>query len=458
MSARPAPAAPGTDESTRWRGVLLPFLVLAVPMVASRLGLAGMGLADGWMIARLSPGGPEDLAAWTLVDGTLGRSLDVAVAFILPGLALVAQNRAQGRPDLAAAVWRRAMVMAVGAGLLATLVMPAMPWLLQFSPGAQAVGPQAGEIARALAWGFVAALLAMASAGYLEAMGRPMIPVLMVVLANGLKIGLNWVLIRGAEGLGVSGAEGCAWATTAVRFLMALVLTGLAWRMARPQLRRNPDSASMGRAQVERGLSAAGQSLVSSSLSLGIPLLLAGVALQMWTHWAAIWLLLLPLGILAWGLADAGSLRVAAMLGTTTGPALRRRCTWVMAGSAAVIGACTLPWWLWPETVRLLLGAESSPSADELQFWVGLAVLGMALDGAAAVVAACLRSLHVLWPTFWIQVAALAGQLLCLWVWRHGDQPSLAAALQIVILSAGLKLGLLWALFWQRSPGARPIA
>lgn len=432
-----------------WSSVLWPFLALAGPMVVSRLGLAGMSLADGWMIARLSEDGSTQLAVWSLVDSTLGRALDIAVAFVMPGLALVAQSRAQGLPNIAAAVWRRALHMALWAGLIAMAVMPAMPWLLSLSPGAGAVSAQADSIATALAWGFVPALLALASAGYLEAMGRPLIPVVMVLLANLVNIGLNSLLISGTLWPGVAGAEGCAWATTAVRWLMAGVLTLMAWRMARRD--GAGEHGLTRRTQVSRGFSSAAQSTLTQILSLITPLILAGLSLTLWAHWAALWLLVLPLGILSWGLADAFSLRLAAAAGLNDAATVRRSA-WVLGGmcSAALALAC-LPGSIWPQALVLLLPADHALSADTMALWVALTSAGMVLDGLSSVLASGLRALQVLWSTLAVQLLCSAAQVLGLWVWSQSAQPELHQALLVVVCTAGLKLFGMAVLLQQRT-------
>lgn len=451
MSADFALARP---QATLWSSVLWPFLALAGPMVVSRLGLAGMSLADGWMIASLSADGSMQLAVWSLVDTTLGRSLDIAVAFVMPGLALVAQSRAQGLPNIAAAVWRRALHLSLWAGLLATAVMPAMPWLLALSPGALEVSESATAIATALAWGFVPALLALASAGYLEAMGRPLLPVLMVLLANGVNIGLNALLIQGELWPGVSGAEGCAWATTVVRWLMALVLTGLAWQMA-----RHSGGAEHGltrHAQVSRGLSSAAQSTVTQTLSLVTPLILAGLSLTLWAHWSALWLFLLPLGILSWGLADAYSLRLAATAGLAPHRAPRRPALVLLVLCATVLMLASLPWGLWPQSLMLLLKADHQLSPSTISLWVALCCMGMLLDGLASVLASGLRALQVLWSTLAVQVLCSALQVLGLWAWSAEPKAELHHALLIVVSTAGLKLCGMVHLMWRRT--AQPLS
>ena len=54
-------------------------------MIVSRVGIAGLSLADSLMVARYSP---SEMAVLGLAEGTLGRVLDVATAFLLAGMPL----------------------------------------------------------------------------------------------------------------------------------------------------------------------------------------------------------------------------------------------------------------------------------------------------------------------------------------------------------------------------------
>ena len=85
----------------RLLGQGIDFLLLAVPMVVSRAGLAGMSIADGIMVARYSP---TQLALLGLSEGTLGRVLEILVALLIGGIALAARAHESATPHEAGTV------------------------------------------------------------------------------------------------------------------------------------------------------------------------------------------------------------------------------------------------------------------------------------------------------------------------------------------------------------------
>ena len=169
------------------------FLRLAVPMVVSRAGLAGMGIADGVMVARYSP---AQLAPLGLSDGTLGRLLDVLVALLIGGIVLAAQAQAGSTPHEAGAVWRRAVRLALVTGLAAAAVGLAGPWWLGWLGEAPKLVAATAPVMAVLGAGMPLALVAVATAVFLEAVGRAPVVAAAVAAANVLNIALNWLLQR----------------------------------------------------------------------------------------------------------------------------------------------------------------------------------------------------------------------------------------------------------------------
>jgi MATE family multidrug resistance protein len=70
----------------------------------------------------------------------------------------------------------------------------------------------------------------------LQAMGLVRPIVVTMIVANLANIVLNWMLIFGRLGAPALGVAGAAWATSASRWLMVIVLFAVAWRRLRPYL------------------------------------------------------------------------------------------------------------------------------------------------------------------------------------------------------------------------------
>jgi len=236
----------------RLLGQGIDFLLLAVPMVVSRAGLAGMSIADGIMVARYSP---TQLALLGLSEGTLGRVLEILVALLIGGIALAARAHESATPHEAGTVWRRA----VGLGLLtgfaaASLGLLGRYWLGWFGE-APSLTEGAAPVVAVLGAGMPLALVAVATGVFLEAIGRAPVVAAAVVGANALNIALNWLFISGHFGLPALGALGSAMSTSLVRAALAVTLVIYACKLtdhARLGIRRAPPGAARGDGALQR--------------------------------------------------------------------------------------------------------------------------------------------------------------------------------------------------------------
>ncbi len=134
------------------------FYQLAIPLITSRAGLAVMGMADALMVSRFSA---HEFAWLSLAEGTLGRVLDVCVAFLIGGLSLVPRTVASGDPALAHRLWRRTIPVAVGLGLCGLIAALAGRFVLEAAGQPADLSVGAARVMRVLAVGYPAALLAI---------------------------------------------------------------------------------------------------------------------------------------------------------------------------------------------------------------------------------------------------------------------------------------------------------
>ena len=422
-----ASAAPADSWGAEARG----FFSLAGPMAVSRLGLAAMGVVDGVMLARFSTG---QLAVHGLADALVGRAFEVCMALVLAGLALAAQARSGAAADQArvGTVWRHALLMAAltgGAGLLLGLAGGALLGLAGQPP---ALAQASGEVILVLCLGMLPALVALATAGLLEAVGRPAMVAVAIVLANLLNVLLNLWLIDGIGDGPPLGAVGVAWSTTGVRLLLALVLVAYLWRLpehARFGIRAAPEQQAwgawwaQGREQRLRGWSAGGTVGVLALLSLCLPIMAGWLGERAVAEMTALFIALAPCMVVAWGMADAAGLRVAAMAGQAGGSgALQRTGTRMATLAVAVLSAFGLVYLLAPR-------ASVAWAAHEPGLVLGVASLlplgfaAVAADGLSFLYGGALRSLGVLRQPFVVH---------------------LLAGLALLPLAWGLALGLQW--------------
>jgi MATE family multidrug resistance protein len=385
-------------------GELRRFAGLAAPMVLSRFGVAALALADGVMLARYSA---EQLAVLGLADSVMGRVLEVSMVAATAGLALAAQARAAGPAQAGRIgnVWHNGLALAFGLGLAALLVGSLGGPLLHALGQPAALAAQAAQVMAILGLSAMPALVGLVCAGLLESIGRARTVVAVVVLANLANIGLNQWLIFGGPGVQALGATGAAIATLLVRLVMAAGLFTLLWRCARRPpgdgygLRAGFDRAAWqaGAEQRRRGAAAAATVGMLALMSLGLPVMAGWLGPDALAQATALFLCLVPAMVLAWGLADAAALRVAAIAGADrrAGDGIRSsgwRMMLLPAGLWALFVAAGLTQgsaWL-----QLMLGQPALVAA--VLPLLGLGLLVVAGDTASIMFGAMLRSLGVL--------------------------------------------------------------
>ncbi len=230
----------------------------AAPMIISRAGIAGMAIVDALMVARLGAG---ELAATTLSDGTFGRIVDIGISGLHAALVLTAAARLPGMAPERLAVWHRASLAGLLAGLLVFALAPLAGTLLALSGQEAALSARAGTVILILAAGLPAGLIALAAAVHLEGIGRAGLVARWMIAANLANAGLNALLIGGIDPIPALGAAGSATATTLVRIALAVALVASVRRIEGPPPSGAPQSP------IRNGPPPAGATMSSSPLA-----------------------------------------------------------------------------------------------------------------------------------------------------------------------------------------------
>jgi MATE family multidrug resistance protein len=207
---------------------------LAVPVVTIQVGMMLMGVVDTVMVGHLS--------AVALATAALGHLYFFGVAVFAMGTLMVLD------PVVAQAVGARdeiGITRGIQRGLLlgAILAVPscivlliARPLLALADQPAEVV-PLAAKYILALTPGVLPFFLFIVLRQSLQALKRTGPIVAAIVAANLTNAALNWVLIYG-HGTQAMGVLGSAWATSISRWVLLLMLIGLAWTELRPRLGR----------------------------------------------------------------------------------------------------------------------------------------------------------------------------------------------------------------------------
>lgn len=306
------PTAAPPDEPAR-KGIR-PLLAMAGPFVASRAGLAMMGVVNAIMVAHVSA---DELAAVSLSEGTFGRVLEVCTAFVASGLVLFARTRRGSDQAIRGALWRRLILSALVLGLIIMVLASFAGPLLHLMVQNPVLVERSAHIINILAPGVPFGLMAIACAVVLEGSGHARAVAFWVIAANLLNVIVDYMLVGGRAGFPQMGAAGAAVATDIVRIGL---FAGLAGTLLRIEGMRGlfasksepaPISAERSRDQLSLGLSASATSgglhIMGSLLTLFAGWL-GSLDLAAWTSG---WIINLPGMLLALGLGDALSLRAA---------------------------------------------------------------------------------------------------------------------------------------------------
>lgn len=212
------------------RDAVVPMMRLALPVIAAELGWMAMGVVDTVMV------GPLGAAA---LGGTgIGSTLFIAIGIFGMGLLLgldttVAQAFGAGDREEC----DRWLVAGLWLALLATVPLALLMALVQFTLPRFGFHPDVLGHVQAY-FPIVAAslpllLLYAALRRYLQALSRVGTIAWVLVTANLVNVGVNWVLIYGVGPFPELGVRGAAWATVVSRLYMVAVLAWSAWRLHR---------------------------------------------------------------------------------------------------------------------------------------------------------------------------------------------------------------------------------
>jgi multidrug resistance protein, MATE family len=246
MSATALPRGPVRDAHVRR---------LAWPVLVSMLSMSAMNVADtlftGWLgtVELAAVGLSTTLSFFVL---TFGRGL-------LRGAKILTSQRTGAEDHQAAtALAAQAGWLGLGFGVAAIPLVFAGPTLFAFLGASEAVAPHAEAYFAVRVIFAPVALVAWGLEGWFQGRGDTRTPMVANLVANGLNIALDPLLIFGLGPVPALGVAGAAWATVVAQGALLAILLFRAWRALVAHPRWNP-------------------ALVLDSLRLGLP-----VAVQ-WT-------------------------------------------------------------------------------------------------------------------------------------------------------------------------------
>lgn len=386
---------------------------LAVPAVMMRVGIMGLGMVDTAMVGHYAT---QHLAWLNLANQSVIMFALVVGLGLLSGIIIYAAN-AYGGADFRGAgrVWRRSMPFALGAGLLMVAVCwPSELWLTWLGQSEQNAA-QGGHLIRILALGLPGHMLFSTCTMFLEGIKRPHIGFYLTLGANLVNVVLNYLLIFGHFGAPELGAEGSAWASTAVRWFMAATAIAYVWNAQK--LKKFKVREPHGQALLE--WKAQRQMGYASSVSLAAEVM-AFSALAVFAGWlgtiplAAFGVIYQVLGfplMIAIGVGVATSVRVGIALSRKDGADAALASVTGIVTTYVITGILAL---LIIAFTGNLLGVFTNDMQiiDLLVPFALIYTVGMVFDAAQMVASMVLRGYKETWWPTYLQGFAFAGIML----------------------------------------------
>ena len=313
----PSPPPLGAVSLNPYFREIRPTLMLALPIMIGQVSQMLMGLTDSVMIGHT---GTVPLAASAFGGNIFGVFYVLSIGLMLPMAVLVPRARGAGRPEECGEYLRHGLVLAFVFGAIETLVIVGLgrrlDWFQQPPEVLAIVNPFYWLIGSSI----TPVLLYLAMRQFAEAMGRPWVPMVIMLGGVGLNAFLNWVLIYGHLGAPALGLTGAGISTLVSRTLGVLVLFG--WihgdatlRAALPRRWFAPLAGGRLREMLHLGLPASGMLLFESGAFAASAIMMGWLgAAPLAAHQIAISCAATTF-MVQLGLSSAAGMRVSAALG-----------------------------------------------------------------------------------------------------------------------------------------------
>jgi multidrug resistance protein, MATE family len=219
-------------------------LALAVPIILGSVGQMLMGVIDSVMIGRV---GTVPLAASALAGSVFGLFFIVGLGVLLPAAVLVSHSHGAGRAAECGEWLRHSLAVALAIGVVAAAFMVLLAAQMHRLGQPPEVVAMARPFFVIIAVSIIPAFLFQALRQYAESLGRPWLPMTLMLVGVGLNVLLNWVLIYGHLGAPALGLTGSGWSTLVARVFGA----GALWIWLDRDARKR--AAASGRSLAEAG-------------------------------------------------------------------------------------------------------------------------------------------------------------------------------------------------------------
>jgi MATE family multidrug resistance protein len=382
---------------------------LAAPVTVARAALLMLVSVD---IAMSGHAGADQLAFYAIANSSQILLALIGIGLLQGTMILTSQAYGANEHHQCGVLWRIGMAHAALFGIvLAAISYAALPFYRLVGQSELIATGGAGTLA-VFAWGIPGMLLFAVTTFFLEAINRPLPGMIVMIAANFVNVGLNWLFIYGHWGLPAMGAEGAAVATSIVRWLMFAALAGYVLWM-RDAHRFNITGAMSGTWALGAKMRRLGWPVALSygleSATFAAMIMLAGLFGVSALAGYQIAVNLLGLAFMsAIGIATAANVRVGNAVGRGDWAAAAR-IGWICAAmSTTLMITFAIPYFTAAEWLSRIYSTDPEVIALAVPL-IGITGFLLLFDGLQGVLMGALRGAANVWVPTAIQLAAYWG-------------------------------------------------
>lgn len=439
VDARPNPSQGAPD------GSYAELLRLAGPNVLSRLGVMAMGLTDAIVVGRYSA---VELGYHALGWAPTVTVLVAGIGLLLGVQVLTARHIGAGQPERTGPVLRRGVAYAFKLGIASSIGLVLLGPLVLGNSGLEpslAAGATAALIVFSLS--LTPYLVADSLWLWLEAQGKPQVPMVAMWVANGINLLLALWIVPGTSPFPVSGAVAAGWVTLAARVALLLMLAGWIWRWPRSHevgvFSRTPPDPEGAREQRRIGYASGLSYAIEAGAFSGMNFVAAQLGVLVVAAWAVVLNVAAAVFMVPMGIAAATAVLVSRAVGAQSVSAVKRAFGMGMRLAMGALLALSILVFLDAELVAGVYSDDPALLALTSGALV-LACLFFMADGAQVVAANALRARgDIWWPTGMHSISYVLIMLPLGWwlaVARNGGLDGILWAVVIASLISGVAL------------------